>query len=38
MPAAVCSHCGEEVFSRDTIEQLRLMPQEEHPWEPEVYL
>ncbi len=25
IPAAVCSHCGEEVFSRETTEQIRLM-------------
>lgn len=25
IPAAVCSHCGEEVFSRETTERIRLM-------------
>ena len=25
IPATVCSHCGEESFSRETTEQIRLM-------------
>jgi len=25
IPAMVCSHCGEEVFSRETTEKIRLM-------------
>jgi HTH-type transcriptional regulator / antitoxin MqsA len=25
VPATVCSHCGEEVFSRETTEKIRLM-------------
>jgi len=25
IPAAVCSHCGEEVFSRETTERIRVM-------------
>ncbi|MEB3231135.1 MAG: type II toxin-antitoxin system MqsA family antitoxin [Leptolyngbyaceae bacterium] len=25
IPAMVCSHCGEEVFSRETTERIRLM-------------
>jgi HTH-type transcriptional regulator/antitoxin MqsA len=25
IPATVCAHCGEESFSRETTEQIRLM-------------
>lgn len=25
IPAMVCSHCGEEVFSRETTERIRVM-------------
>lgn len=25
IPAIVCSHCGEETFSRETTEKIRLM-------------
>lgn len=25
IPTTVCSHCGEEVFSRETTEKIRLM-------------
>lgn len=25
IPVMVCSHCGEEVFSRETTEQIRMM-------------
>ena len=25
IPAMVCSHCGEEIFSRETTERIRLM-------------
>lgn len=25
IPATVCSRCGEEIFSRETTEQIRLM-------------
>ncbi|QQE66387.1 XRE family transcriptional regulator [Leptolyngbya sp. BL0902] len=25
IPATVCSHCGEESFSRETTEQIRVM-------------
>jgi len=25
IPAQVCSHCGEEVFSRETTEKVRLL-------------
>jgi len=25
IPANVCSHCGEEVFSRETMERIRVM-------------
>ncbi len=25
IPATVCSHCGEESFSRETTEQVRMM-------------
>lgn len=28
IPAMVCSRCGEEVFSRETTEQVRVMLQE----------
>jgi HTH-type transcriptional regulator/antitoxin MqsA len=28
IPAMVCSHCGEEVFSRETTEQVRVILQE----------
>lgn len=25
IPVAVCSHCGEEIFSRETTERIRVM-------------
>jgi HTH-type transcriptional regulator / antitoxin MqsA len=25
IPASVCAHCGEAVFSRETMEQIRLL-------------
>ena len=28
IPAMVCSRCGEEIFSRETTEQVRVMLQE----------
>ena len=28
IPAMVCSHCGEEVFSQETTEQVRVILQE----------